>query len=33
MPDIPSPHNINLLNAALPSTETIVSKIIDLITI
>lgn len=33
MPDIPSPHNINLLNAALPSIETIVSKINDLITI
>ena len=33
MPDIPSPHNINLLNAALPSVETIVSKIIDLIAV
>lgn len=33
MPDIPSPHNINLLNAALPSIEAIVSKINDLITI
>ncbi len=33
MPDIPSPHNLNLLNAALPSTEAIVSKIVDLITI
>jgi 2-oxoisovalerate dehydrogenase E1 component len=33
MPDIPSPHNINLLNAALPSIETIASKINDLITI
>lgn len=33
MPDIPSPHNINLLNAALPSVDNIVAKINDLVTI
>jgi 2-oxoisovalerate dehydrogenase E1 component len=30
MPDIPSPHNPELLNAALPSVETIARSIIDL---
>lgn len=33
MPDIPSPHNINLLDAALPSVNQIVAKMNDLITI
>lgn len=32
MPDIPSPHNINLLDAALPSVGQIASKMNDLIT-
>lgn len=33
MPDIPSPHNIDLLNSALPSVEKILSNINDLVTI
>lgn len=33
MPDIPSPHNINLLNAAVPSVETIQHAMTDLLEI
>ncbi|ALO47420.1 alpha-ketoacid dehydrogenase subunit alpha/beta [Pseudohongiella spirulinae] len=33
MPDIPSPHNLKLLDAALPSADQIVAKMNDLITI
>ena len=29
MPDIPNPHNIHLLNAAVPTVERIIQTIID----
>jgi len=31
MPDTPNPHNIHLLNAAVPTVERIVQTIIDIV--